>query len=75
MSALKTNCKLFYSMNNRSETIVGLKSFLTQQYLQCTHSIVTFVNKVIQELSITTQHYSFLIILGGLYVCENNRRQ
>jgi hypothetical protein len=42
-------------------TKVGLKSLLVQEYLQCTHPVVMLVNKVIQELTITTQHYSLLI--------------
>ena len=44
----------------RPTMIVGLKSFLKQQYLQCTHRVVTLVNKGIQELSVITQHYKGL---------------
>jgi hypothetical protein len=44
-------------------TKVGLKSLLVQEYLQCTHPVVMLVNKVIEELSNTNQHYSLLILL------------
>jgi len=47
--------------------IVGLKSLLKQQYLQCTHPILTLVNKGIQELSVITQHYNLLILLR--FIC------
>jgi len=36
----------------RPMTIVGLKSRLKQQHLQCTHPVVTRVNKGIHELNI-----------------------
>jgi hypothetical protein len=58
----------------RPMTIVGFKSLLKQQYLQCTHPVVTLVNKGIQELSIVTQNYILLILLE-VCMTENKRRQ
>jgi hypothetical protein len=52
-------------MNGKSETYdnMGLKSLIKQQYPQCTHRVVTLVNKGIQELSIITPHYGLLTLL------------